>query len=94
MRRECEGIRRGFVELIGHTTKMMNQIQGQAQATQSTSSSVGPIDLDEQGDAANDLRQENEKLKDENRFLQEKIEAQQDIIQKLNEELESSENKE
>lgn len=81
IRKECEGIRRMFVDLLAQTTKLMAQNQ--------SSSSSSPIFMD---NASEETMQELETLKQENSYLKQKIDAQEEIIQRLHEELEESEN--
>lgn len=82
IRKECEGIRHMFVNLLGQTTKLMTQSQAQNQNGSS------PFYLD---NASEEIQQELETLKQENAYLREKIEAQEEIILRLNEELEANE---
>ncbi|BBM87674.1 hypothetical protein [Candidatus Uabimicrobium amorphum] len=85
IRKECEGIRHMFVNLLGQTTKLIAQTQNQSQNNNGSS----PFYLD---NTSEETQQELENLKQENAYLREKIEAQEEIILRLNEELEEDEN--
>ncbi|WP_372371171.1 hypothetical protein [Candidatus Uabimicrobium sp. HlEnr_7] len=80
IRKECEGIRRMFVDLLAQTTKLMAQNQ---------SNSSSPVFV---GNVSEETIEELETLKQENTYLKQKIDAQEEIIQRLHEELEESEN--
>lgn len=77
IRRESEGMRKMFVELLGRITSLTN-------AQNSTPNNAFNLD-----NSSGVFTEQIEFLKKENKFLKEKIEAQEEIITRLSEELEN-----
>ena len=76
IRKESETMRKMFVELMGNLNSSM--------------APSGVLDINMSEKASPEVMEELQELKKENRFLKEKVDAQQNIIQQLSEALENS----